>query len=509
MSNNSSDNKRIAVNTVMLYFRMFLTMGVSLFTSRVILQSLGVDDYGIYNVVAGFVSMFTFINSAMTSATQRYITFAIGRGEFERVNTVFCTCLNIHILISLLLVIVAESFGLWFLNTQMTIPSDRLFASNVVFQMAILSTVVMMLSVPYNALIVAHEKMSAFAYISIAEVSFKLLIAYALFISPVDRLILYAILMFAVQFLIQQIYRFYCRRKFKESKFRIKWDKPLFKEMVSFSVWSLFGNLATVFSGQGVNVLLNMFFGPAINAARGLALQVQSAITGFSANFQMAMNPQITKNYANAQLEKMHTLIYASSRFSYYLLFVLSLPIIMEADTILSVWLSEVPPHTANFLRITLFSTMISATAGPLTIAAQANGNIKTYQATVGGIMLLTLPLSYCLLKIMDIPEIVYWVDLCIIILAQIVRAIFMRSMIKLDMFAYTKQVVAPILLVTVASSIFPLITYIYLPKDSLLSFVAICSVSVISVLLSVYIWGIQKQERAVLLGFVKKRILR
>jgi len=507
MIDTSKNNKRIAVNTLMLYFRMFITMGVSLFTSRIILQSLGVDDYGIYNVVAGFVSMFTFINSAMTSATQRYITFAIGRGEKERANTVFCTCMNIHLLISFMLIIAAETFGLWFLNTQMTIQEDRMIAANVVFQFAILSTVVMMLSVPYNACIVAHEKMSAFAYISILEVMLKFVIAYVLFISPIDRLILYSILLFIAQSFVRLIYQWYCNHNFQESKFHRVWDKPLFTEMISFSVWSLFGNLASVFSGQGVNVVLNMFYGPAVNAARGVASQVQSAICGFSGSFQMAMNPQITKNYANDNLEEMHSLIFASSKYSFYLLFIMALPVILEADTILGVWLVEVPSHTVNFLRIVLFSAAINAMAGPFTISAQANGNIKCYQATVGGILLLSLPLAYIGLKIFDVPEVVYWVDLIIVLTAQIVRVFFMRWMVKMSVWQYLYKVILPIVVVIPVSAVLPVALYMLLPKGTLISFLSVCAISVVSVLTTVFAIGINKGERMKLINFVKGKL--
>lgn len=506
---NISNNKRIAVNTMMLYFRMFLTMGVSLFTSRIVLQSLGVSDFGIYNVVAGFVSTFTFVNSAMTNATQRYITFALGRGDKELVNTVFCTCLNIHGLISILLILTAETFGLWFLNTQMTIPADRIAEANIVFQLAILSTVVMMLSVPYNALIVAYEKMSAFAYISIFDVTFKLIIAYVLFISPVDRLIVYAVLMFVAQATIRFIYQVYCNKHFSDSKFCWKWDKPLFKEMISFSGWSLFGNLASVFSGQGVNVVLNMFFGPAVNAARGVTFQVQSAVSGFSSNFQTAMNPQIMKNYATGNLSSMHTLIFASSKYSYYLMLLISLPVILEADVLLSFWLTEVPEHTCNFLRIVLFSTVINAMAGPFTISAQANGNIKAYQATVGGILLLSLPISYIGLKIYNAPEVVYIIDLGIVIGAQIARVFFMRWMIRLSIREYLTKVIIPVILVTIASCAFPVLLLWIMPRESISSFITVCAISVICVSFSVFLFGINNNERTIFVKYIKNRVLK
>lgn len=491
----------------MLYFRMFLTMGVALFTSRVILQSLGVQDYGIYNVVAGFVSMFTFINSAMTSATQRYVTFAIGKNESNRINMVFCTSMNIHILISVLLVLAAETFGLWFLNTHMTIPQERMLAANVVYQFAILSTVVMIVSTPYNALIVAHEKMSAFAYISILDVSVKLLIAYLLYVSSYDRLIVYAVLMFLAQFIIRQIYSLYCHRHFPESKFRIIKDKFLFKEMVSFSAWNLFGNLASVGAGQGVNIVLNMFFGPVVNAARGVAIQVQNAVMGFSSNFQMAINPQITKNYATGNLAYMHTLIYASSKYSFFLLLILSLPIVIEVDNILSVWLGVVPEHTASFLRFALVTSIVNAMAGPLTVAAQANGKIKKYQSLVGGILLMSFPIAYVSLKLGGKPETVYLVDLLVVCAAQILRIYMMKKMIKLSVRDYFKNVLVKIVLVALVGCTLPIATYMLLSKNTLLSFVVVCMVCVASVAISVYALGLSSNERIKVLSFAKNKI--
>lgn len=508
MSQLSNNNKRIAINTIMLYFRMFLTLGVALFTSRVILNSLGVEDYGIYNVVAGFVSMFAFINSAMTSATQRYVTFAIGKDETHRINKVFCTSMNIHILISLILILGAETLGLWFLNTHLIIPENRLFAANIVYQCAILSTVVMIISTPYNALIIAHEKMSTFAYISILDVTLKLVIAYLLYISPYDRLIIYAILMFVSQFVIRQIYSFYCHRHFPESRFRLINDKLLFKEMLSFSGWSLFGNLACVCTGQGVNVLLNMFFGPTVNAARGITIQVQNAVLGFSSNFQMAMNPQITKSYATGNLSYMHTLMYASSKYSFYLLFILSFPIILEADTILSVWLGVIPDHTSTFLRMALIISIINAMAGPFTIAAQANGRIKNYQVIVGSILLLTFPISYIVLKFGgQQPEIVYLVDLVIVILAQIFRIWMMRNMIKMSVREYISNVLVKIFSVAVVGSIIPTSLYILLPKQEVASFFIVCLFSVVSVSISVFYLGLLRSERERVVGFVKRKM--
>lgn len=508
MSSHAEDNKRIAKNTVMLYLRMFLIMGVSLYTSRVVLQVLGVTDYGIYNVVGGVVSLFSFIHSAMSGATQRYITFALGKEDYNSLSKTFCTALNIHGFIAVFLVLLAETVGLWFLNNKMTIPPDRMVAANWVFQMSVLSTVVLIMSSPYNALIIAHEKMSAFAYISILDVSLKLAVVFILKWFGADKLILYAILIFTVQLLIRFIYTIYCKKDFSESRYKFVWDKPLTFEMMSYSLWSLWGNLAVVFSDQGVNILLNMFFGPAVNAARGVTMQVKNAINGFSSNFQMAMNPQITKNYAKGDLQQMHSLVFASSKYSFFLLYILTLPLILEAPTILDIWLDVVPEHSVNFLRVVLVITIIQALAGPMTVSAQANGKIKKYQAVVGGMLLLTLPFSYVGLKIWNIPEVVFIVDLTVSFVAQIIRLFLVRKMVNLSLRSYLSEVVSRIVLVAVVSAIIPVFAHIVLPKTILSSLIVI-ALSVILVAGSIYFLGLSTGERTLINGKIKSILLK
>lgn len=400
MSTQTSDNnKRIAKNTLLLYFRMLFMMAVSLFTSRVVLNTLGVEDFGIYSVVGGIVGMFVFINNSMSSATQRYITFALGKGDKNRLQTVFSTTLQIHALIAVLIVLLGETVGLWFLYNKMQIPAERMDAAFWVMQCSIVSMVVMIVSVPYNADIIAHEKMSAFAYISILEVVSKLVIVYLLLVFSYDKLILYAILILTIQILIRFCYSIYCNKHFEETRYKHVWDKKLFKEMTGFAGWSLFGNMAGVLFGQGLNMLLNVFFGPVVNAARAVAVQVQGAIQQFVGNFQTALNPQITKTYASGELNEMHRLMFRSARFSFYLLFFLSLPVLYETDFILTVWLKMVPENAVVFLRIMICTSLIYTIANPLIIANQATGRVMKYQAVCGTILLLILPISYLCLK--------------------------------------------------------------------------------------------------------------
>ena len=319
----TSSNKRIAKNTLLLYFRMLLTIAVGLYTSRVVLNTLGVSDYGIYNVVGGIVSMLAFLNSALTAASQRFIAFELGRGDLSKLRKIFCTSVTIHATLAVIIFIIAETIGLWFINTHLNIDANRMVAANWVYQFSIFTFMLTVLSVPYNSCIVAHEHMNAFAYISILEVTLKLLIVYLLLVINYDKLTTYGILVFAVALVVQLTYGIYCKRHFEECAYHFILDKKLFKEMFSFAGWSVVGNLGFSFKDQAANVILNLFFGTVINAARGVALQVNGIIAGFSTNFMMALNPQITKQYASGEIESSMKLVYAGSRFSFFYLLLL------------------------------------------------------------------------------------------------------------------------------------------------------------------------------------------
>lgn len=490
-----ANNKRIAKNTLLLYCRMFFMMLVSLYTSRVVLSTLGVEDYGIYNVVGGVVSMFGFLNAAMATSTQRYLTFELGREDWLCLHKVFCTSIIIHALISLLIVFLAETVGLWFFYHKMMIPEARMEAAMWVYQFSVLATVVMIMSVPYNAAIIAHEQMSAFAYISVIEVVLKLLIVYLLQIGSIDKLILYALLILVVQLGIRMVYGIYCNRHFQETKFRWIWDKVLFREMVSFAGWNLWGNCAAVASTQGVNVLLNIFFGPVVNAARGIAGQVRGTISQFFTNFQVALNPQITKSYAVHDYNYMHSLIFRSSKFTFYLILLLSLPIMLETGTILQLWLGTVPEYTVDFIRLLLCVTTVDSVANPLMVAASATGRVKLYQGIVGGILLSILPLSYIVLKLGGNPASVFVVHLCVCIVAFIVRLYIIRPMIRLSLADYGRHVIVPCLLVTLISLIVPCVVKEFLP-EGIPSFLIICLISLVSVVLTAYRLGLSTSER-------------
>ena len=489
------NNKRIAKNTLLLYIRMLFTMAVSLYTSRVILNTLGVEDYGIYNVVGGVVAMFGFLNSAMSSATNRYITFNLGKGDNKRLQTIFSTTLQIHTIIAIVIVIFAEIFGTWFLYNKMQIPNDRLDAAFWVLQSSILSSVIMILSVPYNAAIIAHEKMSAFAYISIVEVVLRLIIVYLLNVFSYDKLIIYAILALAVQILIRFCYSIYCHRHFKETKYIKVWDKSLFKEMMSFAGWSFWGNIAGILYTQGLNMLLNVFFGPVVNAARAIAVQVQGAVQHFVSNFQMALNPQITKTYASREIDQMHMLMFRSARFSFLLLFFIAFPLLLETDFILQLWLKTVPDNAVIFTQIMICISLIYTTANPCVIANQATGKVKIYQMVVGGILLLILPISYIVLKLGAPAYSVFIVHFLVESVAQFSRMYMLRKLINLPLWQYMKNIYIPIFTTVAVAIILPIFVHMQV-EEGWLRFIAVGFTCVLSVGISTFFIGFTKHER-------------
>ena len=497
----TSNNKRIAKNTLFLYIRMLFIMAVHLYTSRVVLNTLGVVDYGLYNVVGGIVTMFAFLNGAMVTSTQRYITFELGKGNIERLKIVFTTCVQIHLFISLIIILLGETIGLWFLYKKMIIPDDRFTAAMWVYQLSILTMCVQVMSVPYNSDIVAHERMGAFAAISVVEVILRLAVVFLLLIGSFDKLILYAILIAVVQIFIRLIYTRYCNNHFVESKVIRVFDKNLLKEMSNFMGWNIWGNLASTLFGTGVNLLLNVFFGPVVNAARAIAVQVETAIAQFSGNFLMAVNPQITKLYAQNDLKDMHKLIFRASKFTFFLMFTLSLPVIMETETILTIWLKIVPDYTVIFLRLLLCIVTIDAVARPLMTAAAATGDVRLYQSLIGGVLLSIVPIAYVVLKLGGSPESVYIVHLVICIIAFLTRLWVIKPMINLSVRQYFSSVVLPCFGVMAVSVLLSMLLRNLLPI-SILSTIIVCLMSAFFTLLLAYAIGLTNNER----DFIKSK---
>lgn len=500
--NNISSNKRIAKNTLLLYARMLFLLVVSLYTSRIVLATLGIDDFGIYNVVGGIVTMFTFLNAAMGNSSHRFITFALGKGDIKELKRIVgATCL-IHWILAGFILVLAETVGLWFLHNKMVIPAERMVAAEWVYQFSIISCIVNIISVPYNALIIAHEKMGAFAFISILDAVLKLLIVFLIQHVGGDKLILYAALILGVSVLDRFIYQIYCRKKFEEAK-HIRFSRFVqLKDMTSFAGWSLVGNFAYIGYTQGLNILLNMFFGPAVNAARGIAVQVQGAVKGFVTNFQTAVNPQIVKSYAQGDFGRLHTLVYSGSKFSFYLLLCMVLPISIEAKTLLGLWLKEVPDFAVIFTILTLLILLVEPLTGPIDRANMATGKIKSYQILEGGSLILILPIAYVVLKLGGAPYTVFIVQMVTMYLVQILRLFVVCHKIKMSKLEYIKRVLIPIICVSISSSIIPVNLYVFLPQ-SITSFVIVVISSIISVLSCSYFLGLNTGERKMIKGKV------
>lgn len=495
MPDTSTNSKRIAKNTLLLYVRMLFMMAVSLYTSRVILHTLGVEDFGIYNVVGGVVAMFSVISGSLSAAISRFITYELGKGDKEKLIKIFSSSVTIQIGLGLIILGFAEAIGVWFLNTKMTIPANRMYAANWVFQLSILTFIINLISVPYNAAIIAHERMSAFAYISILEVIAKLVIVYLLLISPIDKLIFYAILMAAVALIIRFVYGYYCKRHFEECTYHFAFDKGLLKKMFVFAGWNFIGAASSVLRDQGGNIIINLFCGPAVNAARGIAFQVNSAISGFVSNFMMALNPQITKSYASGNRDYMMTLIYQGARLSFYILLLLSLPVIINAHYILSLWLKIVPEHTTLFVQLVLIFAMSESISNPLITAMLATGNIRNYQIVVGGLQMMNLPISYILLRNGCIPETVLIVAICISQCCLATRLYMLRGMIGLSMREYMSKVYVNVLGVTILSAVIPGISSYYL-NETFINFLVICVTSILCTFTVIYFIGCNKKER-------------
>ena len=442
MGNEVGDrNKRIAKNTLYLYLRMFLMMAVSLYTSRVVLHTLGAEDYGIYNVVGGVVAMFGIISASLASAISRFITFELGRKDIARLKTVFSTAVTIQIGIAVVVCILAELIAVWFLNTRMNIPVERMQAANWVLQCSIFTFMVNLVSVPYNAAIIAHERMNVFAYISLLEAVLKLLIVYLLYVWGFDKLKLYAVLLLMVALIIRLVYGIYCKRKFVECTYHFVYDKGILKEMTGFAGWNFIGSSSAILRDQGGNVILNLFHGPIVNAARGISVQVNHAVQSFSDNFIMALRPQIIKSYAQGDRAYMFTLLFQGARLSFYLLLLLSVPILMNVDYLLTLWLKEFPDHTLRFVTLALLFTLSESISHPLITAQQATGKIRDYQLVVGGLQLLNLPIAYLLLRLRGEPEVVLYVALAISQCCLAARLYMLRRNIRLSVKTFLRKV--------------------------------------------------------------------
>lgn len=506
MSDNTTNNKRIAKNTLFLYFRMLLTMCVGLYASRVVLNVLGVSDYGVYNVVGGIVNMLAFFNVGMTGATQRFISYELGKGNKERLETTFCTSVLTHIIIAILIIIVAEIVGVWLISTQLNIPGERIIAANWVLQFSILTFSLSVLIIPYNSCIIAHEHMNIYAYISILEALLKLGIVFCLMFATVDTLILYAILVFCVQLIINGIYFIYCKKHFKECHYKYVYDKSLLKQMFSFAGWGMIGNTGFTLKDQGSNIILNLFFGTGVNAARGIATQVNNIINSFAANFSMAMNPQITKLYAVGNVDESMKLVYAGSRYTFFLLSLIAIPFLINSDYVLHLWLGIVPEYTNMFVYIILLGSLIYSLAHTVATAIHATGYVKWLQISLSIILLSELPIAYVILKLGGQPYHALLPSLITIPISVIVRFIILRHYVsKYSLREYLYGCVFRCLALFSICFILSYYVHSLMSPDSFVTLVVSSTIAIMITLSFIFVFGINKNERTFVANRVRK----
>ena len=506
MLTSSENNKRIAKNTMYLYLRMFVILIVSLFTSRVILQVLGVSDYGIYNIIGGVVVLFSFINGALTAATQRYLNFYIGRNDLQKTHDVFCMSMNIYIVLSCVFLILAETVGLWFVNTQLNVPYGRMYAANWIYQFTVFSFMLNLTRIPYNASLIAYEKMDFYAYLSLLDVILKLGIVYLLYISPIDKLIAYGFLFMLTDLIDNIIYRIYCKNKFETASYHWIWDKSLFKELLSFSSWSLFGNAANVVAQQGLNILVNVFYGVTLNAALGIANQVASKVVQFFSNFQTAFSPQIVKYYAEGQEEEFFKLIFRTSRLSYFLMLLISFPLILKIDVILKLWLVEVPQYTCIFCQLILIFYLIESLSGPLWMSIQATGDIRNYQILMSVLIFANIPfINICLKTGMPVWT-VWGVRILIDIITFIVRCIYLKGKIHLPLNKYAKNVLFPVFLSTIMVLPLPII-FEQTVDNGYVNFIGSIILSLVCTTIITFYVGLKQNERQKIVAIIKRKI--
>lgn len=479
---------------------MFLVLGITLYMSRIVLAQLGVSDYGIYSLVGGIVALFGFLNSSMSSATQRYLAYDLGKKDEKKLQKTFSVTLTIHIAIAIVILFFAETIGLWYVNNRIVLPPDRLFAANVVYQFSVLTALIGIIQVPYDSLIIAYEKMNIYAYVSIVEVSLKLGLVFLLVLYGGDKLIAYSVMIFLVSLIVRIAYQIYCRKNYKASKYSFEYDKIYFKELISYSGWNIFGGLASVSRGQGINIVLNLFFGTLVNAAYGLTLQVQSAVNQFATNFQRAVNPQIIKSYSEGNIERMHNLIIQSSKFSFLLMLLIIAPILFNTEFILNLWLKNPPEYTRIFVQLSLIGVLIDCISGPLIVAVQATGKIKSYQILIGSLIILTLPLAAVLLYFGGKPDVVFYSIIFINFSSLIFRLFFLKALLNLRIRKFLKDVILRIFLVSIIVYILFILLKEYSEMNQLLDLLC----TILLTIGSVFSIGLSKSDYVLLRTFVK-----
>lgn len=500
---------RVAKNSIFLYIRMLLSMVLSLWSTRIILKALGIEDFGIYNVVGGIVVMLSVVSGSLSASISRYITYELGHGDTKKLKSVFKTSLIIQILIGACVFILAETVGLWFLNAKMNIPANQLTAANWVYQFSVAAFIVDLISVPYNAAIIAYERMKVFAYVGVLTSIAKLGVAFALLLFISGRLIIYAGLIFAISVIVRIFYGFYCAREFPEIQGASKIDKNLFKEIFAFASWNFIGSTAGILRDQGLNIVLNLFFGPIVNAARGIAMQVSAAATTFANNFMIALNPQITKSYASADIADSIKLAFTGSRLGYFLMYIIALPIIIETPFILKLWLGNVPEYSVIFVRLILINSLIDVLSNTLMTLMLATGNIRNYQLVVGGCNLLILPIAYFVLFIGYDAASALWVSIVISCVALILRLYLLSTMTQLSIMDFIKNVGLRVMLTSAFAFVLPGLYISAHQSVTITDCINTCLISIGSCILFIYLVGLNQYERLFVVNKVKRLIIK
>jgi O-antigen/teichoic acid export membrane protein len=497
------NHKRILRNTGMLYMRMLLAMAVGLYTSRVVLDVLGVEDFGTFHVVAGFVALLGFMQGAMTTATQRYFAFDLGENDGSNLSSLFNTSLQVHALLAICIALVAETAGYWFVTTQLTIPPGRLDAALMAYHMSVAAFSVSVMTVPLTAMLMANERMGLFALMSMADVLLKLAAVLLLSYLAYDKLSMYAALLLAVALITFSGYLLINRAIFPAVRMQWQWNRESFRSMLGFTAWNTWGNLAAALSGQGSNILLNIFFGPAVNAGKSISVQANGALNNFVVNVQAAINPQIIKLYASGERAQMHTMVLHAAKYNFFLLFTLALPVLLYTENLLSLWLVEVPPYSVVFLQLTIAASLIDSFSGPLMTSAQATGHIRLYQSVVGGVLLLNVPVSFLFLHLGYPPEAVLITSVGLSVVALVARLLIISPLIGLPIMAFLTKVLgrAIMVVITAGTSAYQLAPS---AAGSLLNLFQGAAITAVITLVVVWLLGLGSNERKQLLNLVK-----
>ena len=485
-------------------------MLVSLYTVRVVLHVLGDVDYGIYNVVGGIVVMFAFLSRTLASASQRYFAYELGKKNYKKLNDVFCITVVLYIIVIAIIVLLAETLGIWFLHNKLIIPDDRMLAAEMIYQFSIVSFCFTILMTPYQALLIAREDMNVYAFVGILEAVLYLAVGLSISIINIDHLITYGALMTLVAIAVNSIYYIYSRKRYPESRFKFYWDAGLAKEISSYSGWNIFGAIANVMRSQGINILINMFFSPAINAARGLAYQVSGALNSFASNFYTAVRPQVTKKYANGDMTATTDLIFSSSKFSYYLILFLAVSVIVFINPLLRIWLVEIPAYTDLFVSLVIIVALIDSLSNPLMTLVQATGRVKVYQLVVSTLLVMNLPISWVFLKLGFSADCTMYTAIGISLVLLYARIIILKKIVDFPANTYCKVVLSRVIITTFLCFLVSLPTrrFIFDQTSGGFVFLALCiALSVALDVIIIFYFGLNKSERTTILQFVKSKI--